>query len=145
MGFSMSGAAAIIFIGLLASAATLVPAVQDATNAREAGMDARDERLLEKQNTAVEITDAMYYTNGTLIVRVENTGTTPLDANVTDLLVDGVYADPTTAVDGATERTLWTPGSELRFEDAFGALPDRVVVVTEQGIQVAASVEEVSA
>ncbi|MEF8813730.1 MAG: fla cluster protein flaF [Halovenus sp.] len=145
MGFSVSGAAAIIFIGLLISAATLVPAVQDAADAREAGMDAREERLLEQQNTAIEMIDAVYYTNGTLVVRVENTGTTSLDANVTDLLVDGIYADPTTAIDGDTERTLWTPGTELRFEYAIGTSPERVAVVTERGIQAATSVEEVSA
>lgn len=144
MGFSASGATAIIFIGLLVSAAALVPAIQDATNAREAGIDAKDDRMLEQRNTEIEVTDAVYHTNETLVVRVENTGTTSLDADVTDLLVDGVYVDPNTAVDGDADRVLWTPTSELRFEYAVETPPERVVVVTERGIQTATSVEEVT-
>ena len=142
MGFSVSGATAIILIALLVSAATLVPAVQDAANAQRTGVEARDDRMLNQQNTQIEVTEAVYDSESTeLTVRVENTGTTTLDADMTDLLVDGSYTTADTAVDGDAGRTLWTPGSELRFEHTATSQPDRIVVVTEHDIRAATAVE----
>ena len=62
MGFSVSGAAAVIFIGLLVSAATLYPAVDRYTERRSEAMDGKNERALAQQNTAVEPINATYNT-----------------------------------------------------------------------------------
>jgi flagellar protein FlaF len=141
MGFSASGATAVIFIGLLVSAATLVPAVQDAREAQYDGLENRDDRMLEQRNTEIEVVDAVYNdTEDTLTVRLDNTGTTPLDAEETDLLVDGEYVDPSRDVAGDGGRTLWSPGSRLVFTYDMTVTPNRVHIATRPGVQAAANV-----
>lgn len=141
MGFSVSGATVVILAGLLLSMATLYPAVEESQEQQREAIDARDERLLDQRNTAIDITSATYDSvTGTLTVEVENTGTTTLDVERTDLLVDGEYqSSATTDVDGDSGRTVWAPGETLTFT-LDGALPvlstspDRVKVVTEYGV-----------
>lgn len=141
MGFSASGATAIIFIGLLVSAATLVPAVQEAREARTDGLESRDDRMLDTQNTQVTITEAVYDDqNNTLAVRVDNTGATTLDANETDLVVDGSYAAADRGVEEDANRDLWSPGTELVFIYDTDTQPDRVLVATRPGVQRTANV-----
>jgi flagellar protein FlaF len=141
MGFSASGATAVIFIGLLVSAATLVPAVQDAREAQREGLTERDDRMLEQRNTDIEAVDAVYNaTEDELVVRLDNTGTTTLDSGETDLLVDGEYVDPSAAVDGDAQRSLWSPGTRLVFTYDTTTEPQRVHVATRPGVQVATNV-----
>ena len=141
MGFSVSGAAVIIFIGLLASGTILGVAVKDANEARSAGMEAKHDRMLEQQNTEVRVVEAVYDSNTSdLRVRVENTGTVTLEASLTDLVVDGDYVTShETAVDNDTDRNLWTPGTQLRLDADRGTEPERVKVVTETGVSVMAT------
>jgi|GEM_PF-2504153 len=138
MGFSVSGAAVIIFIGLLASGTILGVAVKDANEDRNAGMESKQERLLEQQNTDVRVVEAVYDSNTSdLSVRIENTGTVTLEASLTDLVVDGDYVTShETAVDNDTDRNLWTPGTQLSLETDTGAEPERVKVVTGTGVSV---------
>lgn len=141
MGFSASGATAVIFIGLLVSAATLVPAVQDAREAQREGLTERDDRMLEQRNTDIEAVDAVYNaTEDRLVVRLDNTGTTTLDSGETDLLVDGEYVDPSAAVDGDAQRSLWSPGTQLVFTYDTTTEPQRVHIATRPGVQVATNV-----
>lgn len=141
MGFSASGATAVIFIGLLVSAATLVPAVQDAREAQREGLTERDDRMLEQRNTDIEAVDAVYDdTEDRLVVRLDNTGTTTLDSGETDLLVDGEYVDPSAAVDGDAQRSLWSPGTQLVFTYDTTTEPQRVHIATRPGVQVATNV-----
>jgi flagellar protein FlaF len=143
MGFSASGATAIIFVGLLVSAATLVPAVEDAREARTDGLESRDDRMLETQNTQFEIIEAVYDDqNDTLAVRIDNTGATTLDANGTDLVVDGRYVLADRGVEADSSRHLWTPGTELRFVYDTTTRPNRVLVATRPGIQRTANVTD---
>ena len=93
MGFSVSGAVAVVFVGLLVSAATLYPAVDRASERRADAVDARNERALERQNTAISLVNATYNTSqGTLTVTVENTGASTLDVRAVDLLVERLDA-----------------------------------------------------
>lgn len=141
MGFSASGATAVIFIGLLVSAATLVPAVQDAREAQREGLTERDDRMLEQRNTDIEAVDAVYNAaEDRLVVRLDNTGTTTLDSGETDLLVDGEYVDPSAAVDGDAQRSLWSPGTQLVFTYDTTTEPQRVHIATRPGVQVATNV-----
>ena len=136
MGFSVSGAAVIIFIGLIASGTILGVAVKDANEARNTGMEARQDRMLEQQNTEVRIVETLYDSNTSdLSVRVENTGTVTLEASLTDLVVDGDYvASREAAVENETDRNLWTPGTRLRMDADIGNEPERVKVITETGV-----------
>lgn len=141
MGFSVSGAAVVIFIGLLASGTILGVAVKDANEARNAGMEARQDRMLEQQNTDVRVVETLYDSNTSdLSVRVENTGTVTLKASLTDLVVDGDYvASREAAVENETDRNLWTPGTRLRMDADIGTEPERVKVVTETGVSAMAT------
>lgn len=145
MGFSISGATAVIFVGLLVSAATLYPAVDRYTERRSEAMSADREQSLTQQNTAIEVANATY--NGstdTLTVTVENTGSSTLAVPRTDLLVDGKYVHLSaadTAVGGDTATEIWAPGETLTVEVTQSATPTRTKVVTGPGISVTATVE----
>jgi flagellar protein FlaF len=146
MGFSVSGAAAVIFIGLLVSAATLYPAVDRYTERRSEAMDAKNERALAQQNTAVEPINATYNTTtGDLNVTVENTGATTLTVPAVDLLADGEYVPlgGNTSVDGDGTTDLWAPGEGLRITVERGTAPDRIKLVSGPGVAVTTAVEVV--
>ena len=104
MGFSVSGATAVVFIGLLVSAAALYPAVDHYTERHADALAADDERSLTRQNTDIEIAAAA--TSGdttTLTVDIDNTGASTLAVSKVDLLVDGTIVVPDeAAVDGTT-------------------------------------------
>jgi flagellar protein FlaF len=140
MGFSTSGATAVVFLGLLVCASTLYP-VLDASHERSVRADeAREERSLARQNTAVSLADVAYNSSGdrTLTVRIDNTGTTTLAVADTSLLVDGEdVAAATTTVDGDPTRTTWAGGERLVAtvdRSAVDGPPERVVVVTGNGV-----------
>ena len=142
MGFSVSGASAIIFASLFVGFGMWYPA---AANSFEQVADAeadRTDRLLDQQNTDLEIVSATH--NGThLTVDVENEGASQLRLSGTDLLVDGRYESgwttgATVASDGGTD--LWLSGETLAITVAASTKPDRVTVVTESGVSATAVV-----
>lgn len=145
MGFSTSGAMAVIFVGLLVAVGIVYPVLETAHDRRSDAIDDRDQRALEIRNTAVNLSE-VDATDDRIVV--ENTGTTTLSVNDTDLLVNGTYLERNeyeTAVgedDEGNERDLWQPGEDLVIE-ADVALEDgqRVKIVTENGISVATEVE----
>jgi flagellar protein FlaF len=137
MGFSVSGATAVVYVGLLVSAAVLVPAVDRYAERHVEAVETRDERALDRRNAGVGAPNATYNaTSDRLVVVVENTGATTFGVAQVDLLVDGAYvavAPANATVDGA-EATVWLPGERLRFVVDEPARPDRVKVVTGDGV-----------
>lgn len=154
MGFSTSGAVAILFVGALIAVSIAYPVVQNAHDQRIAAIEDRDDRALDLRNTAVAIEDVVYDSSADeLRVNVTNDGATTLSVTETDLLVDGDYATSveTTvmAVSGETyaDRTRLQPGERvtLTHSPTEDGAPDRVKVVTENGIAVTeTTVEEVA-
>ncbi|MCT9095207.1 fla cluster protein FlaF [Haloarchaeobius sp. HME9146] len=137
MGLSISGAAAILFVGVLLTVSTAVPVLESANERVTTAVDDRGERELERRNTDMNVTNVTYNASAdTLTVNVTNTGSRTLSVNETDLLVDGVYrTDATTRVEGDSGRVLWMPGESLEFElTGITTTPDRVKVVTEYGV-----------
>ena len=145
MGFSVSGATAVIFVGLLVGAATLYPAVDRYAERRADATAAADEHVLTQRNTAVEAVNATYNTTtDELTVTVRNTGATTLTVSATDLLVDGGYvrlSASNTTVAGSSSTGLWAPGESLEITYTDSATPSRVKVVSGPGIAVTATVE----
>lgn len=144
MGFSVSGATAVILIGgLIAFSFAFTAASNGLEQVSEAQND-RDERTLAQQNTAIEIAGSTY--DGTadeLTVLVNNTGSAELTVNGTSLLVDGTYqSGVSTSVDGDGSTELWLPGEQLRLVVGATTQPARVKVVTETGV--AATTTEVT-
>ncbi len=147
MGFGVSGASAVIFLGLFIAAGTLYATTSTTAElVSDASHDDR-ERLLDRRNTALNVTEAVYDTSeDTLNVTVENTGTHTLSVNDTTVLVDNEYVSTENAtVEGVSGTDLWEPGQtlELTLTNVTSA-PDRVKVVTETGVSDAESVQVVN-
>lgn len=135
MGFSTNGAAAILFVAAFMVVGVVVPAAQASFEDISDSMGAQENRVLAAGNTDIELDTVTYNnTSDQLTVRVANTGTTSLHVNDTDLLVDGDFTNPETAVEGASARTVWAPGEPLTFTLSLANEPQRVVVVTEYAV-----------
>lgn len=137
MGFSVSGSTAIIFLAMFISFGMIYSA---AYNGFERINDARtdhSENVLDQQNTALNIT-TVNYSAGYLNITVNNTGSTTLDVNDTDVLVDGVYpssgAIVARDVNGVSDTELWLPGETLHYRINVSTGPTRVKVVTGPGL-----------
>ncbi|MFC3476241.1 fla cluster protein FlaF [Halobacterium litoreum] len=139
MGFSVSGSAAILFIAAFVSVGILYSA---AFNGYERVQDADDrhgERVLERRNTVVDVTNVTYNTTSDeLTVNVTNSGATSLSVNETDLLLDGEFRSrsgyDSWSVGGQTDTTLWLPGETYSVTVTTASQPDRVKVVTSSGV-----------
>lgn len=144
MGFSVSGATAVVFIGLLVSTATLYPAADAYAEHRVDALESRNERALMQQNTGVELGDVAYDTStDTLTIEANNTGATTLSVTKLDLLVDGTYtatAAGDVVVAGSATTGLWAPGEQLTITLTRSTTPDRVKLVTGPGVSVTARV-----
>lgn len=148
MGFSTSAAVAVVSIGFLISVGLLYPAVEQSVQDVSEATDQRQDRMMDTRNSDAAVHNVTYNTtSGVLNVTVDNTGAVTMDADQTDLLVDGrLVTNRTTFVDGVEGRKLWVPDEQLRVEtSAPSAAPDRVVVVTETGLRRSTTdVEEVN-
>lgn len=143
MGFSVSGSTVVILIGCLIAFSAAFTVATDSFDRMTTAQDERADRLLDRQNTAIEIDD-VNETEGTFTVNVTNIGSTTLAIDRTDLLVDGEYNDTEPTVIDANGETrdgtnLWLPGETLEYE-----LPleiTRVKIVTENGIETSTTIE----
>jgi flagellar protein FlaF len=150
MGFSTSGSLLVIFIALFAALGSVYTTT---SNQADKVTEANADRLQHQQavlETSINVTEATWDQEaGRLNVTVNNTGSTTLSVNATDLLVNGKYvADWHTAasVDGVGT-DIWASGEALRIDDETAVdatvadTPDRIRIVTEVGIAVQADVE----
>jgi flagellar protein FlaF len=145
MGFSVSGAAAIIFASMFIAFGMWYTA---GTNSFERVTEAQDDRsdtVLETRNTDVEIVSTSYNTSGNenVTVRVNNTGAAQLSVSETDLLVDGSYEtgwETNATVAGERGTDLWLAGEQFTINVTKPSRPDRVKVVTDTGVSDTAGV-----
>jgi flagellar protein FlaF len=136
VGFGVSGSTAVIFLGVLIASGTLYTATAGSTEQISEARDVDQEELLDRRNTVVDATDVVYNSsNDTLLVTVTNAGTTTLSVAETSLLVDNEYVVPnSTAVDGDADTDIWAPDEELVLGVNTSSTPDRVKVVTGNGV-----------
>lgn len=139
MGFSISGSAAIIFLAAFVSVGILYSAGYNSYELVSAAEDDKAADLLSQQNTAIDIDKSRTSANATadhVNVTVNNTGSTAIRVDDTELLVDGTYRNSTeTEVVGAPDSDLWLPGESLRINTTYdhtGVV--RIKVVTIHGI-----------
>jgi flagellar protein FlaF len=151
MGFSVSGAAAIIFASMFIAFGAWYTAADNSFKQVNDAQDDKIEGALDASNTEIDITSATY--NGTLSsdqleIHVYNNGTTELSLNATDLLINGSLEQgwepgASVASDGATD--LWLPGEELVITLDRSEYPERVKLATETGVSNARTVEDITA
>jgi len=140
MGFSVSGSAAILFIAAFVSVGILYSAAFNGFERVQDAESASDERVLEAKNTAIEISNVTYEggTDDRMTVNVTNNGSTTLSLSATDLVTDGTYVGEdaylNTSVDGNNATDLWMPGETYSMTVNQEPEPDRIKVVTENGV-----------
>jgi flagellar protein FlaF len=146
MGFSVSGAAAIIFASMLVAFGMWFTATANSFDQVSESRELRTDGVLESSNTAVEIVSATYNKsgNGRLVVEVNNTGAAGLSLNATDLLIDGAFVEgwqPDATVDGNGGTDLWLAGEQLTVTRDPATAPDRVKIITPSGVADTGAVE----
>lgn len=134
MGFSVSGATALILVAVFISLGIFTSA---ATNGFERVSDAYHadaDQQLDRQNTAIEILSLSCSPD--LNLTVKNTGTTALRVNDTDVLVDNTYLSNFSLreVDGDPSTALWLPGEDLHVEATIPDGSNRTKIVTDPGV-----------
>ncbi|WP_430504077.1 hypothetical protein [Haloparvum sp. PAK95] len=137
MGISVSASTAIILAGAFIAFGALTPVVSNGFDRVSSAGDAVHDRALDRQNTGVDLANATY-SDGTLTVEANNTGSTSLSVPETVLLADNEFvplASNDTAVDGNGATELWLPGETVRITVDVDQ-PNRVTLTTEYGVTV---------
>lgn len=143
MGFSVSGSAAIIFLGFLAAFGIAFTSASNGFEKVDSANQNVKDRLLQQQNTEIEITNTTFANNDTIHIHVNNTGATTLSVNDTDFLVDNIYLTgfDYQKVDGQTGTNVWLPGERIHVKYTYSSNqstpPKRVKVVTGNGVAAA--------
>lgn len=139
MGFSVSGAAAVIFATMFLTFGMWFTASANSFERVTEAENAQSDTVLETQNTAISVANVTYNaTTDELRVLVNNTGAAQLTVEKTDLLVDGQYQtgwEDTATVAGADTR-LWLAGETLTITVTAPEAPTRIKVATENAVSV---------
>ena len=139
MGFSVSGAAAIIFATMFVTFGMWYTATTNSFETVTDAESAQSDTVLETQNTGIAVANVTYNaTSDELTVRIDNTGVAQLSVESTDLLVDGRYQTGwvDTATVAGTDTRLWLSGETLTMTVPTPTEPTRVKVATENGVSV---------
>jgi flagellar protein FlaF len=147
MGFSVSSSFAVIAFGMFVATSALYGATANAAEERRAAQADQQVNRETVAETGIDITSTDVSVTGCSVeVAVNNTGSTTLVLNETDLLVDGEYrtgweADAT--VDGDAHTDLWHPGEQLvvSVTEGISEAPDRVKVVSGPGVAATERIE----
>ena len=142
MGFSVSGAAAVIFATMFLTFGMWYTASANSFERVTEAENARSDTVLETRNTAISITNVTYNSSADeLTVAVENTGAAQLSVESTDLLVNGQYQTgwAESATVAGKDTRLWLAGETLSMTVAATTEPSRVKVATENGVSTTAT------
>lgn len=144
MGFSVSGAAAIIFLSMFIAFGTLYTATDNSFERVIDAQDDRTEQTLETKNTAINVTNASYNASADeLTINATNTGATTLSLNESTILIDNTFQEAwetNATVDGNSGTDLWLPGETLSVTISLSSEPAYVQIVTEIGVAGSAEV-----
>lgn len=137
MGFSVTVANVILFVGLAAAGATFTASVLNATDqVTDAGREDWKAQA-DYAHTSVDITSATW-ANGpkTVTITVKNIGSTTLNASLVTVLADGVYKTPSSiVVDSDANQRVWAPTQSAVFTvGGFSSKPRVATVATENGV-----------
>lgn len=136
MGFSVSGAAVLLFAGLLVAFGMWSTATANSVERVQESETARLDRMLERTHTTIEITATTWDGADTLTVTVSNRGERSWWLSEMDVVVDGAYRTAWSA--GSPD--LFRPGDSRQVNIDLSAKPDRVKLVADAGIADAAEV-----
>jgi archaellum component FlaG (FlaF/FlaG flagellin family) len=143
MGFGTSMTQAIFFIASAVIALAIVGVATVSVNSLANSFNAKAGQLSDQIKTEVKLTGDTCYLGGNSYVYAKNTGNSFLDANSTNIFVDG-GAYPVNAIDIFKNNTwvsyptlnVWEPGQMARFTTG-SSLPTgyhKLRVVTQHGV-----------
>ncbi len=146
MGFSVSGSAAIVFVGVVVAAGIAIPSIVGSFGSMAGAQGAQTDRGVEALNTDIVIETTTYDdTEEELEVQLQNAGSTTLSVDDTSVLVDGSIppsGDVTIEVEDDVGAELWLPAETLNVTvENVGSEPERVKIVTENGIAETTEIE----
>jgi len=133
MGLSVSAASAILFSSFLIVFGAMFGSINMYQDKIQAAQEDNYSRALEAQATSIDImsVDAI---NGTIMVK--NTGTTTLDPEKTDLLINGTVETLSISlmsIDLHPGSMLWLPGDVLIMHSDASMVGAHIELVTEYG------------
>lgn len=145
MGFSVSGAAAIIFASMFIAFGMWYTAAADGFERVSEAQGARTDHVLATANTEINITSATYNDGDDILeIQVENVGASQLSLERTDLLINGTYEvgwQSSADVAGNGQTDLWPPTKQLTITlSGVSSQPDHVKLVTGPGVSDTAEV-----
>lgn len=129
MGFSVSGSAAVIFLGIFIAFGTLFVVVSDGHSVIVDAHQDQNERELAQANT--EITVDIVEDAPTTAVEITNTGSTTLSISETTIMIDGIV-EPSPTIVEPEDTDLLVPGETLVLE--VTTMEDNIIVITEHGV-----------
>lgn len=140
MGFSVSGAAAVIFLSTFIAFGMLYTAADNSFHEIINAQDDRTDRTLEAKNTAIELSSVTYDDEANEVtVTANNTGATGLSLQSSSLLLDNSFEqgwETDATVDGDGETDLWLPGEAVSITVTVEDAPERVTLTTGSGVSV---------
>ncbi|WP_436900627.1 hypothetical protein [Halovenus halobia] len=158
MGFSVSGATALLFVALLISFGTFYTATMGAMDQiQEAEVDTQEENI-ETLNTEIELGTAVYNTTkdpSELTITANNTGAEPLQPSKLSLLINGTFVSfgaENLTLSNPSGEDLWVPqqqltltfnGNDPDLPDSFD-VGDTVKLVTQTEIADTVTITEVN-
>lgn len=140
MGAGGSASEAILFIGSIIVATTLVGAISLVTNNLSGDLRERGSGLSkELRSDIVLINDPLNVSTGPLILYAKNTGQVSLFSELTDVVVDGVFST-SLAYDvlSSTDDVTWKSGQVLKItasNPTIGVGDHRVRAIAETGAE----------
>jgi archaellum component FlaF (FlaF/FlaG flagellin family) len=133
MGLSVSAASAILFSSFLIVFGAMFGAINMYQDKIQAAQEDNYSRALEAQATSISIT-SVDASNGT--ISVTNTGTTTLDPEKLDLLINGTIETTSISqlsIDQHVGSKLWLPGDVLVMHSVLNMTGAHIELVTEFG------------
>jgi archaellum component FlaF (FlaF/FlaG flagellin family) len=110
MGFSVSATMAIFFATFLILFSVLYSSVNSAFDSVTESFEDKYEYLSDRSQTSLDILSlSLSRDTVTLEVKVQNTGTVPLDASKTNMLVGGLMVEHEVTVIGDDTTNVWLP------------------------------------
>jgi flagellar protein FlaF len=146
MGFSVSGSAVLIFVGMFIALGTAYNvAANTAERVQEAEMaHQEDVNTIHAHEIGIEFVEQSELGSCGVTANVTNTGTGALSLNATDVLLDNVYQtgwQDEATVDDDADTDLWLPKETLSFTVVNeNVQPDHLKVVTGSGVAVSTEV-----
>ena len=154
MGFSVSGATALLFVAFLISFGTFYTATMGAVEqVQEAEVDAQEQNL-EALNTDIQIQSTEYNASGQdeLMIVANNTGAEPLQPTSLSLLVNGTFTafgQGNVSITESSQNELWAPQQQLTITLSNGDVPtpasgETVKLVTKTAVAATAQITVVN-